>query len=613
MQLKIQTPFRCGIAAFSLAFKVSRFKRKCQHGSEGRNVQSKARVVSAVVRTYTGTSRVCDALCARARHFSKTPYVGLLENEMYQRFTWPFVVLAGLLGGMAVGGAVAEENGPGTSASATEDESAEQRKSADEYYEILSLLVDTIDQVERNYVQKLSRRELVEAAIQGILHKLDPYSNYIAPEDISRFRTSVDSQFGGIGIQVTIEDGALKVLSPIVGSPAYRAGMQAGDRIVEIEGETTDGMSMDDAVKKLKGEVDTQVSIRVLSPDDTSARPLTLKREMVHLETVLGDSRGAEDKWQFMLDPDQKIAYIRLTAFSRDTADELKKTLQELKQQGMRGLVLDLRFNPGGLLTSAIDVSDLFLSNGRIVSTSGRNITEKAWDAKADDDFDGFPMAILVNRYSASSSEIVAACLQDHNRAIVVGERTWGKGSVQNVVELEGGKSAIKLTTAGYMRPSGKNIHRFPNASDKDEWGVIPNEGYAVRFSDDEMRDFIARRRERDIIGRKERTTTTILAVNDQTDVANPAELDGDEEPPATSQPQAPSDPSASPSTDDKIADESVDSDGESTSTDKSTKAKTDDVAKDLPASTEKTAKHAKSSDRQLEAALRYIKTKLAE
>ena len=173
----------------------------------------------------------------------------------------------------------------------------------------------------------------------------------------------------------------------------------------------------------------------------------------------------------------------------------------------MRGLILDLRFNPGGLLTSAVEVSDLFISEGRIVSTKGRNTEERVWDAVKPGTFEGFPMVVLVNRYSASASEIVAACLQDHDRAVIVGERTWGKGSVQNVVELEEGKSALKLTTATYTRPNGHNIHRFPDAKDSDEWGVKPNLGYEVKLNIDEMNDLITDRRHRDLVLTPDTTT----------------------------------------------------------------------------------------------------------
>jgi carboxyl-terminal processing protease len=382
----------------------------------------------------------------------------------------------------------------------------QQKLNDDEYYELFRSFADTIDQVERNYVKPVDRRELMEAAIKGVLTELDPYSSYIAPEEFSGFKTAVESQFGGIGIQITVEEGQLKVLSPLVGTPAYRAGVQAGDRIVKIEGEATKGLDIEEAIRRLKGEAGTTVTFTVVHALSNEEETVTLKREIIHVDTVLGDKRKPNDQWDFMLDSDRRIGYIRMTAFSRDTASDLKKALDELVTGGMKGLILDLRFNPGGLLNSAVEVSDLFLPTGKIVSTKGRTTPEKAWDAKKEGTYEGFPMVVLVNRYSASASEIVAAALQDHNRAIVIGERTWGKGSVQNVIELESGKSALKLTTASYQRPNGHNIHRFPEDDENDEWGVKPSDGYEIKLSDRELGRLVQYRRNRDILAAKPRS-----------------------------------------------------------------------------------------------------------
>jgi carboxyl-terminal processing protease len=373
----------------------------------------------------------------------------------------------------------------------------------DDYYEFYRTLADTIDQVERNYVKPVDRRELMEAAIRGVLQKLDPYSGYIDRDEMQGFRTSVESQFGGIGIQITSEAGFLKVSSPLVGSPAYKAGVQSGDRIVRIEGESARGLSIDDAVKKLKGDIGTSVTFTVEHALTGETETFTIKREQIHVDTVLGDRRKTDDSWDFLLDHDKRIGYIRLTAFSRDTASELRKALDQLESKKLRGLILDLRFNPGGLLTSAIEVADLFVTDGRIVSTKGRNTDERVWDAVKPGTYEGFPMVVLVNRFSASASEIVAACLQDHKRAVVIGERTWGKGSVQNVIELESGKSALKLTTASYARPNGHNIHRFPDAKESDEWGVKPDDGLEVRLRDEEFDGLIRYRRRRDAVEAK--------------------------------------------------------------------------------------------------------------
>jgi carboxyl-terminal processing protease len=384
------------------------------------------------------------------------------------------------------------------------------KKQVEDDYELYQIFADTLDQVERNYVKDVSRRELMEAAIHGVLSKLDPYSNYISPEDISHFKTSVESQFGGIGIQIGIQEGQLIIISPLVGSPAYRAGLESGDTIVEIDGKTTEGIHIDEATKRLKGDAGTKVMLTVRHAGADKTETVTISRELVHVETVLGDHRKLDDSWDFMLDRDRHIGYVRISAFSRDTAQDLKKALVDLQTQGLKGLVLDLRFNPGGLLNSAIEVSDLFVAAGRIVSTQGRNTPERVWDAQQDGTFEGFKIAVLVNHYSASASEILSACLQDHHRAVVIGERTWGKGSVQNVIELEGGKSALKLTTASYLRPSGKNIHRFPESKETDEWGVLPDPGFEVKLNDSQTRQVDRRNRDRGILANKHKAAEPV-------------------------------------------------------------------------------------------------------
>ncbi|QDU95270.1 S41 family peptidase [Lignipirellula cremea] len=396
---------------------------------------------------------------------------------------------------------------PPVAAKEVEDSPPEPEKSPQEedaeVYELMRLFADTLDQVDRNYVKDISRRELMEAAIEGMLTKLDQYSAYIPPEQIDRFKSGVESEFGGIGIRVSVEGGILKVISPILGSPAYKAGVLAGDTIVEIEGESTRGITIDEAIAKLKGKVDTSVKVSVLHEGEEKPIPVELTRKTVRVATVLGDTRNDDDSWNYMFDEDQKIGYVRINTFGRHTTEELKETLDLLNAAGIKALVLDLRFNPGGLLSCAIEVSDLFVEEGKIVSTAGRNAPARRWDAHTRGTYADFPMVILVNRYSASASEIVSACLQDHERAVVIGERTWGKGSVQNIITLEDGRSALKLTTASYQRPSGKNIHRFEGATDEDAWGVIPNEGFLIKLSTEELREYNEFRRQRDIVGRK--------------------------------------------------------------------------------------------------------------
>jgi carboxyl-terminal processing protease len=371
----------------------------------------------------------------------------------------------------------------------------------DDDYELHRLFVDTLDQVERNYVKDVTRRELIEAAIRGVLRELDPYSNYIPPKDLGEFKDAVDSQFGGIGIQISTEKGFLEVVSPLPETPAQRAGILAGDRIVEIDGESTEGLDVHQAARRLKGEQGTEVTLTILHRGSTEREKVVITREVIQVRTVLGAHRSDDGRWDYLLDPDKKIGYIQVSAFSHKTAEELREALTELKKGDLRGLILDLRFNPGGLLRSAIEVSDLFVADGRIVSTKGKegDSTERSWEAHKANTFDGFPMAVLVNRYSASAAEIVSACLQDHKRAVVVGERTWGKGSVQNVIPLEHGRSALKLTTANYYRPNGKSIHRFPGAEETDDWGVVPDKQFERKLNDREMLALMRYRNRRDV------------------------------------------------------------------------------------------------------------------
>ncbi|QDU76574.1 Carboxy-terminal processing protease CtpB precursor [Bremerella volcania] len=368
----------------------------------------------------------------------------------------------------------------------------------EEYVELIQLFADTLDQVDRNYVNDVDRRALMEAAIRGVISKLDPYSNYIAPEDLERFKTGVESEFGGIGIQVSTRDGQLVVTSPLFGTPAYEAGIIAGDRITHIEGEETKGLSIDDAIKRLKGPIGTEVTMTVYHPSTFTSEKVSVRREMVQIETVLGDERLEGGNWDYMFDHADKIGYVRVSAFSRHTADDLHQAITRLLDDGMKGLVLDLRSNPGGLLTSAVEICDMFIEEGKIVSTEGRNSPKRVWTAEKDGTLPNFPMVILIDHYSASASEILSACLQDHGRATIVGERSWGKGSVQNIIELEEGKSALKLTTAGYQRPSGEKIHRFEGDTESDKWGVSPDDGMDVKMSREQKVAYHTYRRLRD-------------------------------------------------------------------------------------------------------------------
>ncbi len=388
----------------------------------------------------------------------------------------------------------------------------DKEPTSEEYYELMKVFVDTFQQIDRNYVKDVDRKQLVEAAVQGMLEKLDPYSDYISPKDLQKFNESVESEFGGVGIHVNFDDVQrnIEVMSTLPGAPAAQAGIKAGDRILEIEGkpirEFPSKQEIDTAITLLRGEPGKEVKVTIKHLADDVTEVVTLKRAIIKTDTVLGEARKPDGTWNYWLDESQKIAYLRLTNFAGRSGEEMQSILQQLKKDGMKALILDLRFNPGGKLEAAVDIADLFLDSGLIVSTEGRNALPQKFAAKKFGTFGGFPMAVLINHYSASASEIVAAALQDHQRAVVIGERSWGKGSVQTVInmDVEGAKAALKLTTAAYHRPSGKNIHRYPDAKDSDEWGVMPNDGYAVPFSPTEYVGYQRYRMQRDAIKPRE-------------------------------------------------------------------------------------------------------------
>jgi carboxyl-terminal processing protease len=376
-------------------------------------------------------------------------------------------------------------------------------------YENVKLLVDVLEEVQHKYVKELSKeqmRELVENMINSGLERLDPHSSFINAEEYKQFMKQSKGSFGGVGISIGLNRaGQIVVDSPMPGRPAYEAGVMAGDIILKIDGKSTEGMSLKKAVELIQGEPGHKVALTVLHLNSKAPVELTMTRAMIRVDSVLGDQRMQQhlEDWDFTIDRVNRIAYIRVTQFTETTVPDLIKVVEQLQRDKIRGLVLDLRNNPGGLLKSAVEVSSMFLPEGkRIVTTKGRNQKEEVYESRRLPNSTGpvttIPMVVLLNRYSASASEIVAAALQDHARAVVVGERSYGKGSVQNIIPMENGASALKLTTASYWRPSNKNIHRFPESKEEDEWGVHPNPGFKVDLSDDERIDYYKWRRERD-------------------------------------------------------------------------------------------------------------------
>jgi carboxyl-terminal processing protease len=390
----------------------------------------------------------------------------------------------------------------------------------DKDYELVRLLVDVLHEVRHKYVVDVSperERRLVEDMINGGLERLDPHSQYINPRDYKQFDKQSEGKFGGVGISVGYDrtkGGLLTVISPMAGTPAYGAGVLAGDVILKIDGKGTDAVRMSEAVDLIQGEPGSKVVLTVTREGLKEPLDIPITRAIIKVPSVVGDLRRQDNpkEWDFLLDRKDRIGYVRLVNFSKTAAQELKAVVEGLEKDGVRGFVLDLRNNPGGLLRAAVEISDLFLTDGVIVSTKGRNHKDEVYHAKSDGTLlqgEGrpVPMAVLINKYSASASEIVAAALQDHGRSVVVGERSYGKGSVQNIILMENDTSALKLTTASYIRPSGKNIHRFPDKKDfeaakldPDEWGVKPDKGMEVPQKEQERVDYMIYRSDRDVI-----------------------------------------------------------------------------------------------------------------
>jgi len=359
--------------------------------------------------------------------------------------------------------------------------------------------------IERNYVVGIERPELAEAAIQGILEGLDEHSEYLDRAELTALREQLAQQLSGVGLAIRFDDEAreLRVISPLHKMPAYRAGVRAGDTIVQIDGMPADklprGKELTTAVVLLRGKPGTSVTVGLKHAGFDEVEQVEIVREVIRMPAVLGDVRKPNGDWQFMLDEDRKIGYVRLSRFDLQATDQLKAALDELTSRGMKAFVLDLRNSPGGSLVQAVKVADLFVEDGVIVSVKDREGPGKKWSATKEGTLGKFPMAVLVNRDSAGAAEIVAACLQDHRRAVIVGERTYGKGTAHKILELKSGNGALKLPTALFLRPNGKNIHRFDGAEEMDVWGVLPDEQCEVVLSQEEYRQLMENRRQRDV------------------------------------------------------------------------------------------------------------------
>lgn len=314
----------------------------------------------------------------------------------------------------------------------------------------LRTFTDVYAHIKDNYVEEVDDEELLQHAIRGMLEGLDPHSAFLDEEQFRELRIGTSGEFGGLGIEVNMDNGAVRVVSPIDDTPADRAGMKAGDLIIQIDDEVVDGMTLNDAVQKMRGEPGTTITLTVVREGESEPFEVEIERDIIEVRSV--SSRMLEDGY----------AYLRVASFQSNTQSALDEEIRKLRAENdgedLRGVVLDLRNNPGGVLNAAVSVSDTFLDDGLIVYTDGRiGESKMRYSARSGDALNGAPMVVLVNRGSASASEIVAGALQDHNRAIVVGSQSFGKGSVQTIQDLRDG-SALKLTTARYYTPDGHSI-----------------------------------------------------------------------------------------------------------------------------------------------------------
>ena len=331
-------------------------------------------------------------------------------------------------------------------------------KSAEEAdtYELLNLFGEVMERAKTSYVEEVDDKKLIESAINGMLVSLDPHSSYLDAQSYKYMNEQTKGKFGGLGIEVTMENGVVKIVSPIDDTPAAKAGLKPGDYITNIDGEQVIGMSLNDAVDKMRGKVGSKVKLTIRRVGEKPFE-VTLKREEVKIQSVKNDIKSGD------------VAYIRITSFSGDTDKMVEKAIKQAKKElkgNIKGVVLDVRNNPGGLLDQAVNISDLFLDKGEIVSTRSRNEEDTVrYTAKEGDITDGLPIVVMINDGSASASEILAGALQDHKRAIILGEKSFGKGSVQTVVPL-GKYGAMRLTTARYYTPSGRSIQAT---------GIIPD------------------------------------------------------------------------------------------------------------------------------------------
>jgi carboxyl-terminal processing protease len=348
------------------------------------------------------------------------------------------------------------------------DGATAQAAPAADTYRQLGLFRDVFERVRADYVEKPDDGKLIESAINGMLTGLDPHSSYMDPKSMREMQVQTRGEFGGLGIEVTMEEGVVKVVAPIDDTPAAKAGIMANDYITHIDDKPVQGLTLDQAVEKMRGPANTKTKLKIVRKGQDKPIEVSITRKIIHVSSVRARLEGED------------IGFIRVTQFSEQTSDTLKKAIADLSAQSgnkLRGFIVDLRNNPGGLLDQAISVSDAFLEKGEIVSTRGRVASEsQRFNAHAGDLTKGKPVIVLINGGSASASEIVAGALQDHKRATVVGTRSFGKGSVQAIIPLGSGNGALRLTTARYFTPSGRSIQAKGISPDIEVLQDVPDE-----------------------------------------------------------------------------------------------------------------------------------------
>ncbi len=371
------------------------------------------------------------------------------------------------------------------------------RVNSDEYG-FYDPIVDVHSLINGLYVDEAHFDDLQIGAINGMIEQLDdPYTTFVPRQNTEKFSRDLTGEYVGIGAEVQIRDGWLTISSPLDGSPSWKAGVMADDRVIKIDGESTEGQSIDDAIDQLIGEPDTKVVITVERGGETL--DIEIIRGHIKVQAVKGFMRvDGDEHWEHVIDVDRHIGYIRLTQFTPKAALEVLKAISRSEKNGeLNGLILDLRFNPGGLLDEAVKIADMFIDEGTIVSTKGRMFKEKVVSAHERNTIVDMPLVVLVNGQSASASEVLSGALSDHDRAIVIGTRSFGKGSVQTVRQLESGEGVLKITEQYYYLPSGRLLHR---RVDSTSWGVDPTDGYYVPISNKEMGVMLTARRAQEIL-----------------------------------------------------------------------------------------------------------------